>query len=175
MRADRPTGTVARAALSLAASVALLGAGVASAQPTTAHEHPASLPPIHPDESVEVTLHQRLSLDQALAAAVAVRGALASFEQLTYEVRGKVPKQRLTEIGNTDPEMQTIGFHNLPGTIEGTLRLQDWNIKRLRWELAAERLKDGRASEAEVRELKAAFDAADEAFRSFWSGFGIGD
>ncbi len=159
----------------LLAGACLLVAATTVAQKPPMTDHPSGLPAVHPDESVETTLHERLSLDQALAAVVTVRGALASFEQLTYDVHDKLPKKRLAEIGFTDPEMQTIGFHNLPGTLEGTLLLQEWTIRKLRWELAVERIRDGRATEAESRELKQAFDAADVAFRRFWSGFGIAD
>jgi uncharacterized protein with von Willebrand factor type A (vWA) domain len=163
------------AAMLLAATALALRAVGAAAQEPTLHDHPGDLQPVHPDESVETTLHDRFSLDRALGAAVSVRGALTSFEELTTEVRRRVPKRRLAEIGNTEPEMQTIGFHNLPGTLEGTLRLQDWTIKKLRWELAVERRNDGRATELQVRELRQTFDAADEAFRRFWREFGIAD
>jgi hypothetical protein len=160
-------------ALALATG-ATLAAG-ADAQTQAPGEAPDRLAPVHPDESVDATLNDRLTLAKALAAVVEIRGALASFEQLTYDVRGRVDARRLAEIGYTDPETQTIGFHNLPGTVEGTLRLQEWRIRKLAWELAVEQRRSGRVGDAEVRVAEQAFAAADEAFRKFWSTFGIAD
>jgi hypothetical protein len=160
-------------------AVALGGAALGLAQPQEAHalspELPAGLNRVHPDEDVEYTLRTRFSLGEALAAVVHVRGALAGFEQLTYASRGKLPAAKVAQIGYTEPEMQTIGFRNLPGTIEGALRLQEWTIARLRYELAVERKKAAAASDQDVLAAKQAFEAADATFRQFWSTFGVAD
>lgn len=160
----------------LAVLAILAGAtAIVVAQGPPPPDHPAGLRAVSPGEALEVTLHQRLGLDRALESVAQVRGALGSFVLLTDAVRRTMPRRKLKEIGYTDPEMQTIGFHNLPGHLEGTLRLQDWTIKELRWELTTERQKRGAASATEVAEARKALAESEVAFRTFWEGFGIAD
>ena len=145
------------------------------AQLAAPHDHPAGLQPVTPDEDVETILHERFSLATSLEFLTRMREALLSFEQLTEEVRARVPAKRLAEIGNTDPEMQTIGFRNLPNAVEGTLLLQAWSIASLKLDLARERKGRGATGEADVVEAEKALAAAETRFREFWKGFGISD
>jgi hypothetical protein len=154
---------------------AVAGAAQPSDVPSPPRDFPSGLQRVHPDESVEYTLQQRFSLNEALAAVGHVRGALTSFEQLTYMTRGKLPAPVIAQIGYTEPEMQTIGFRNLPGTLEGALRLQEWTIAKLWYDLAVERRRTEALSDQEVATAKRTFEAADASFRQFWNTFGVAD
>jgi hypothetical protein len=159
------------------AIAALAVASASAAQPAapTAPDFPAGLERAHPDEEVSYTLTHRFSLAEALAAVAHVRGALAGFAELTQAARGALPAATVKAVPYTDPEMQTIGFHNLPGSLEGALRLQAWQLAKVRHELAAERHRHGAATAADVEAAAAALAAADADFRQFWAGFGVAD
>jgi hypothetical protein len=131
--------------------------------------------PIHPDEPVEYTYEKRFSLDMALSSLQKIRASLMSFRTLTEETRGKISKQKLKEIGNTDWETQHLGFKNMPGCIEGALRKQDYLIKELRYQLAKERLKQKAIDEKELLNAQRAFEQAERSFQAFWDNFGITD
>ena len=133
------------------------------------------LRPIHPDEPVEYTYEKRFSLDMALSSLQNIRASLMSFRVLTEEIKDKISKGRLKEIGNTDWETQHLGFKNMPGCIEGALRKQDYVIKELRYELAKERLKQKAIDEKELLDAQKAFEQAEKSFQTFWDNFGIAD
>ena len=146
-------------------------------QPTSAPMPPLpeGLAPVSADETAEQTLRGRLSPAEAQRCLETVRGALASFAALTDVVRDKLPAAKLKEIGFCERDMQTIGFRNSVVGLDGALRLQDWQIKRLVYELALERAKRGGVSEQYVSSARQAFMATDVAFRESWRGFGFGD
>ena len=133
------------------------------------------LSPVHPDEDVKYTLNQRFGLDHALKSLESVRSSLASFQKLTAESKGKIPDNKLKEIGNTDWEMQNLGFHNHPNSIEGTLRKQDYMIKKLEFELAEAKKELGRCSDTELKSKKDAYEKAEKGFQAFWYEFGVAD
>jgi hypothetical protein len=133
------------------------------------------LRPIHADEPVEYTYGQRFSLDMALFSLQKMQGSLMSFRILTEEAKGKISKQRLKEIGNTDWETQHLGFTNMPRSIEGALRKQDYLIKELCYQLAKEKFKQKAIDEKELLETKRAFEQAERSFQAFWDNFGIAD
>ncbi len=83
-----------------------------------------------------------------------MQGSLMSFRILTEEAKGKISKQRLKEIGNTDWETQHLGFTNMPRSIEGALRKQDYLIKELCYQLAKEKFKQKAIDEKELLEKK---------------------
>jgi hypothetical protein len=131
------------------------------------------LRPIHRDEPVQYTLEQRFSMETALSGLEKMKASLESFRTITEEVKGKVSAKRLKEIGNTDWEIQHLGFKNFPGAIEGTLYKQDYMIKDLRNQLAKEKWKQKTISQKEMEEAQASFDEAEKAFQKFWDGFAI--
>ena len=133
------------------------------------------LKPVSPDESVEQTLRERFSVGSALESLTWLRGALDSFVALTEAAQDKVPAATLKQIGNTDWESQHLGFRNAPGAIEGTLRLQELEIRRLRWELALEGVRAGTVAETEAAAARQRYERADKEFCAFWESFGISD
>ena len=153
------------------ALVALLGV-LAVPQVAVAQE---GLQPVSRDESVEQTLKERFSVDSALESLAWLRGALDSFVALTEAAQGKLPAETIKQVGNTDWESQHLGFRNAPGAIEGALRLQDLEIKRLRFELASDRAAAGKGAASDAAAARQAYEAADKEFRTFWESFGISD
>src|SRR5210317_199179 len=92
-----------------------------------------ALKPINPDEPVEHTYNTRFSTKNSLRALSSIRDALNSFTKLTKMADGKIPKDSLQKIGNTDWESQVMGFSNWPCSIEGTLLKNDYIIRKLRY------------------------------------------
>jgi hypothetical protein len=97
-----------------------------------------------------------------------VRGFLASFKQLTARTRGRLTETELRGVGNTSGEMQTIGFHNIPLIIEGTLLKQDYQLKQAHYELAQLRRTRGEITEQELDRLRGAYADATNRFQLFW-------
>jgi hypothetical protein len=77
----------------------------------------------------------------------------------------------LKEIGNTDWDMQELGFSNNPNILEGTLKRQDYRIKQLQYELVKRRVKEGSTAEKELQEARKALEASQKAFQDFKKNF----
>ncbi|NLJ34554.1 MAG: hypothetical protein GX349_08195 [Firmicutes bacterium] len=120
-------------------------------------------------------LEDRFSLTESLTQLEQLREILISFRELTEECRGKISPETLREVGNTGWEMQHLGFHNLPNTLEGTLRLQDYEIKKLEFTLAKEQYEKGEITLADVEEAQAAFLAVREGMQEFLKAYTIAD
>jgi len=130
---------------------------------------------VPPGEPAEHTFNKRFSLENSLRRIKQVREALASFHKLTEKSRDKLSKEEMSTIGNTDWERQNMGFHNWVGAIEGTLRKQDYQIKKLELELAREKHKSGRLEEKELKQKEACYKKAEAEFQKFWDSFVIVD
>ncbi len=76
------------------------------------------------------------STEEGLQRLEQMRGFLRSFSRLTEQTRGAVSEAELRTIANTDSTMQTIGFHNIPLLVEGTLMKQDYLLAQAKYELA---------------------------------------
>ncbi len=88
------------------------------------------LKPIHPDETVEQTLTQRFSPENAVTVLATMQEWLESFRRLTAAAKGKIGAAAWKEIGNTEWDVQTLGFTNQPRALEGALRYQNWLLKK---------------------------------------------
>ncbi len=97
-----------------------------------------------------------------------MRGFLASFKQLTTRARGRLTQSDLQAAGNTGGEMQSIGFHNIPLVVEGTLLKQDYQLKQVEYALVQLRRARGEVAEHEVERARAAYAEATKRFQSFW-------
>lgn len=135
------------------------------------------LKPVGPDdlEPVEYTYNQRFSLKNALRCLEMTNSALISFEKLTEESKTFISKQNLKEIGNTDWETQNLGLPNCIGAIEGTLRKQEYLIKKLSYELAQEKARSGEINKKQLRNARKEKQQAEKSFQTFWNSFGISD
>ncbi len=130
---------------------------------------------IHPDEPVQTTLDKRFSLQNSLICLKNIEGALSSFKKLTEKSRLKLGKTETAKVGNTDWEIQNLGFSNWQGAIEGCIRKQDYEIKQLQYELAEEKYRDGLISKEELKKSNQALKKAEQEFTKFWNSTKIAD
>lgn len=127
------------------------------------------------DEPLDVTLNQRFSLANSLDRIKQIRGALNSFRTLTQRSRTALGQQVINSVGNTDPEIQTLGFTNWVGAIEGTVRGQNYQIKKLEFELAKKQFEDQQISQAAFNQKRTAYQQAQREFQNFVNSFRIAD
>jgi hypothetical protein len=97
-----------------------------------------------------------------------LRGFLKSFKQLTARARGRLTAADLRDADNTSREMQSIGFHNIPLAVEGTLLKQDYQLKQVEYELARLRHLSGEVAEQDVERARSAYAEATQRFQVFW-------
>jgi hypothetical protein len=123
----------------------------------------------HPDgaEGLE-DFTSNFSADQALQRLAQMRSFLASFRDLTDHVRRQLSATQLQTLGNTGRDVQTIGFHNIPLTVEGTILKQEYQLKQAQYQLAQLRLERGDISAQELAKARSAFAAATSRFQTFW-------
>ena len=115
-----------------------------------------------PDEPSDYTFNKRFSHKNSLWRLNQIREALQSFHKLTEKTRNTLSSDELAAIGNTSPETHLLGFKNWPDAIEGTLRKQQYLIKKLEYELAGEKLRSGRINKSEYERIKAVFEKEEE-------------
>jgi len=72
------------------------------------------------------TIEEAFSFEQSLYRVEQVREGLSSFRKLTEQGKTKFAQDLLEQVSNTGWEVQTLGFHNWPNTIEGALRMQEF-------------------------------------------------
>jgi hypothetical protein len=122
----------------------------------------------HPDELEGQATFDALTSPAALQRLEQMRGFLESFSKLTDRARNQIPGAELQAIGNTGREMQTIGFHNIPLVVEGTLLKQDYQLKQVEYELALTKQRLGEATLAQVEAARSAYALATKRFQLFW-------
>ena len=127
--------------------------------------------PTPKDERAEYAFEHRFSLDNALSSLESVQGSLESFRDLAEEARDKILKEKLERIGNTDRETQAPGFPGRIKSIEGTLRKQDYLIKKLQYQLIQEQTKQGTGKKKELALAQEAYAQAERSFQEFWDEF----
>jgi hypothetical protein len=123
----------------------------------------------HPDaaEGAE-EFNTAYSSDRALQRLAQVQSFLVSFRGLTKRVRGTLPASELAAIGNTEADMQTIGFHNIPLIVEGTVLKQEYQLRQVQYELAQMKRARGDISAQELDQAKSAYERATKRFQVFW-------
>lgn len=132
-------------------------------------------PPANRDEPLNVTLNERFSFQNSLSRIRQIQGALTSFRTLTDRSKTALGQRAIANIGNTDPETQNLGFTNWVGSVEGTLRQQNYQIKKLEFELAKKQFEDRQISQTALNQKRAAFEQADREFKNFLNSFTIAD
>ncbi len=106
---------------------------------------------VHPDEDVNYTFNTRFSLNNAL------------------DRVGQLKKMSMPQ------GEQSMAFTNSVGAIEGTLMKQDYEIKKLDFELAKVLFRDGEITQEQLDQKEAAYNETLNAFKAFWDSFGISD
>lgn len=114
-------------------------------------------------------------LEDSLRRVEQVKDALNSFKQLTKESQQKLAKDVLEQVGNTGWEIQTLGFYNWPNTVEGTLRVQDYKIKRLEFELAIGKYEKGGLKKEDMEQKQNAYNSAKTDLQKFLDSYSIAD
>jgi len=128
-----------------------------------------------PDESGMETYEKTLSLSLALEHIKQIKSSLQSFKELTKASKACIQKSKINTIGNMGPEMQNIGFQNMPTIIEGVLRKQNYMIKKLQFALLEERHKTGIVSEIEKKNAELELSKSEQDFTSFWNDLSLVD
>jgi hypothetical protein len=130
---------------------------------------------VHPDEPINYTLQQRFSIDNSLERIKQIDGALNSFRALTEKSKPVLGSKAVSKVGNTAPDVQTLGFNNWVGSVEGTLRKQDYQIKKLEYQLAQKNYEDKTISQSELNQKQAAYNKSEKDFQAFVKSFTIAD
>ena len=133
------------------------------------------LEPVHPDEPIEYTFNERFSIKNALESLEMTKSALESFKKLTKESENLISKEKINVIGNTDDEIQILGFTNWIASIEGTLRKQEYLLKKLRYELTQEKVKSGKVNKEQLKQAQKEYLQAEKSFQIFWDSYSIAD
>ena len=121
------------------------------------------------------TLENSFSLEQSIYRIDQVREALESFKKLTEKSKAKISKEVLDQVGNTGWEIQTLGFYNWPNTIEGTLKLQNYEIKKLEFELAIGKYENDKLSKEDVEKVQEQYENAKDELKNFLDSYAIAD
>ncbi|HEY9850042.1 MAG TPA: hypothetical protein V6D28_11325 [Leptolyngbyaceae cyanobacterium] len=140
-----------------------------NAQPTAIAQN------VNRDEPLDVTLNQRFSLANSLDRIQQIRGALNSFRTLTERSKTALGQRVISSVGNTEPDIQTLGFTNWVGAVEGTVRGQNYRIKKLEFELAQKQFEDKQISQAAFNQKRTAYQQAQREFQNFVNSFRIAD
>ena len=123
----------------------------------------------HPDADPGPTeFVEAYSPEKAIQRLDQMRGFLESFRRLTQASRRTVSQKELDAIGNTGGEMQTIGFHNIPLVIEGTILKQDYQLNQLNFQLAQLRRDQAPVSSQELDRARIAYEEATRKLQEFW-------
>jgi hypothetical protein len=133
------------------------------------------LKPVHPDEPVSYTLNERFSVENSMRVLPQIKGALKSFHTLTEKSKSALGEKALSDVGNTDWEVQNLGFANWVSSIEGTIKRQDYQMKKLEFELAKKQYEDKQVAKAVLDQKTASYREAEQEFQKFWNSFNISD
>lgn len=133
------------------------------------------LKPAHRDEAVEYTLTQRFSPANAITCMDTIKGCLESFRRLTEAAKGKLAAGAWKNIGHTDWETQTLGFRNLPASVEGALRYQDYLLKKALWQLAVLEAEAKKVPLQKAEQARLELARSEGEFQAFWETLTIAD
>jgi hypothetical protein len=106
--------------------------------------------------------------DVALQSLTRIQNYLVSFRRLTDRVRSSLNEVELRAIGNTSGDTQTIGFQNIPLSVEGTILKQNYQLRQAQYELAQLRRTRGDISVQDLNRARSAYAQATKRFQVFW-------
>ena len=121
------------------------------------------------------SIEEAFSLEQSLYRLGQVREGLDSFKKLTELSKAKLPKDILEQAGNTGWEIQALGFYNWANTIEGTLVIQNYQIKKLEFALAAEKYEKGEVTKEDAEQTRKTYENARKELQEFLDSYSIAD
>jgi len=133
------------------------------------------LKPMHPDEPTKYTYNERFSMKNSLESTQNIESALESFTKLTKATKRKISKRKLDKIGNTEWDIQNLGFFNWIVAIRGTLYKQEFLIKKLQYEQLLERSKHEEIENQKIINAKKDLEIAKNRFLKYWNSTTIAD
>ncbi|MEB3338652.1 MAG: hypothetical protein VKJ46_14380 [Leptolyngbyaceae bacterium] len=126
-----------------------------------------AVPLVHPDEPLQDTLTQRFPVKTALTRIQQIDAALTNFRQVTEKSKAAA------KVSNTDWETQDLSFRNWVGSVEGTLRQQDYQIKKLTLELAQRQYDNSEISQAALEKITQDYQKSKGEFSKFLTSLKI--
>lgn len=118
---------------------------------------------------------ERFNLSKSLTGMESINGWLKSFKELTKLTADRISPEEKQQVGNLGWEMQNIGFYNWVKSVEGTLHKQNYDIRKLEYELALERCAAGKVSQEEVTEKERKYQEARSDMQNFLEKFHVAD
>lgn len=118
---------------------------------------------------------ERFNFTNALTGIQHINAWLKSFRELTQITADRIAPEEKVQVGNLGADMQSIGFYNWTKSVEGTLHKQNYDICRLEYELALEKLATGKVSQTEVNEKEKRYQEASKDMQEFLSKFHVAD
>ena len=126
-------------------------------------------------QSVDNLDNNRFSFSNALTGVQYINDCLKSFHKLTELTADRISSGEKQQVGNLGWEVQNLAFYNWVKSIEGTLCKQEYEIRKLEYELALERNAAGKVSQAEVAEKERSYQEARSTMQNFLNKFHIAD
>lgn len=123
----------------------------------------------------DATSCERFNFTNGLTGVQNINVWLKSFRELTRITADRITPEEKVHVGNLGADMQSIGFYNWAKSVEGTLHKQNYDICRLEYELALEKLAAGKVSQAEVNEKEKRYQEASKDMQDFLSKFHVAD
>lgn len=101
---------------------------------------------------------------------------MTSFRELTTKTSKSLSERERREFQDRFWENQHLGYPNHRNVIEGTLKKQDYLIKKLEYELAKERLAGGKKiPAAEINRLKETYEITERELEKYLKNYQIAD
>lgn len=129
----------------------------------------------HPGEPADYTFNQRFSPRHAVENLRQIEAFLRSFRPLTERCETRLPAGEVKSVGNTERDVQDLGFYNAVKSVEGTVRKQEYLIRRLEYELAKAKYAAGEVGKTGLERKWAAYRSAEKEFQAFWSSYRVPD
>ena len=168
MRKTLAFGTLTVAFLSLAVDRSIAGQSAADVPRDPAAVGHLNLHKRHPDANEGPAEFDGYNVYSAVQRLDQMRTFLESFNRMTELSRSRLDPSELKAIGNTSGETQTIGFHNIPLLIEGTLLKQEYQLRQARYQLAQVQLAQRQIGADDLERARAAYRAATRELQRFW-------
>lgn len=122
-----------------------------------------------------ITSCERFNFTNGLIGVQNINNWLKSFRELTQITADRITPEEKQQVNNLGADMQSIGFYNWTKSVEGTLHKQNYDICRLEYELALEKLAAGKVSQLEVRDKEQKYQEASKDMQEFLSKFHVAD
>ncbi|MEN6625352.1 MAG: hypothetical protein ABFD69_03885 [Candidatus Sumerlaeia bacterium] len=136
---------------------------------------PASLPARCPDEPTTYTYYRRFSFESAMESVRYVAGWLDKFRVTVDDLEKRLPPKEFADMKLPGWEYRYLAFGNRAMALEGTLLKQNYEIKKLEYELALERFNQKKVSAGELDLKKNALDKAEQDFLKYWNQLSFAD